>query len=361
MSDARRRWGLGRAVIGRAVIVRAVIARALMIGAVLCVAAPMTARAQARAQGRAELDARIGRMQVSIKATQARLNAVRQRVAVRLDDSLVSDGVTVLFPAAALRERDRDHVRDGIAAARHALDERFGAGASSILDGDLWSVSFPSSTRRTLDIGLLTAGRDPTGRQGVTIPMPIESARIEQYVLARAGRRLTAMNAGLGVFAAGAVSLEPQPRAYHVAYRQLVVSRSSVARRCATGVVIACRTILDDRAVAQWFDASDTLARGPRPVPRGVNASLVVFTLERGGAKALATLSAPRAAGDSLADPIALLADAAGTTPDQLLQAWNATLRAASDQSIAPSMLLVATAAFWSGVFLLVSTRRRPR
>jgi len=83
----------------------------------------------------------------------------------------------------------------------------------------------------------------------------------------------------------------------------------------------------------------------------------VTGALDVGGARAIDVLSKPNESDN----PIIILAEAAGVTPDSLLQTWNARLQDATAQSAHPSLPLAASAVFWCGIFLMAATRRRPR
>jgi hypothetical protein len=309
------------------------------------------------AQTSAEVRQRIRVLGDSLKATQARLQAARDRKTLALDDVLVSEGVTVRFPGEAMSERNRNALREGISAARNALEERFGAGSARLLDGSEWLVLFNGVSRNRREFVGFVEGRNPTAQLNRLVSLPLAPSDVERFVLEIAGRKLLQPESVVGTFAGRAFFLTPQDEAFYVARRQLAVSTSSVARRCAKGALGACRTILDPAASADWFATSDTVPRDGRPIPRGVNASLVTVALDLGGARAIDVLSKPNESDN----PLTILADAAGVTPDSLLQTWTARLQDATMQSAHPSLPLAASAVFWCGIFLMAATRRRPR
>jgi len=311
----------------------------------------------ADAQTAAEMQQRILVMRDSLKATQMRLQEARNRKTLALDDVLVSEGVTVRFPGAQMNERNRNALREGIRAARSTLDDRFGAGSARLVDGSEWLLVFNGVTRNRREFVGFVDGRDPTAQLNHLVSLPLAPADVEGFVLEIAGRKLLHSESVVGAFAGGAFFLTPADEAFYVARRQLAVSASSVARRCATGALGACRTIFDPAASADWFAAPDSVPRDGRPIPRGVNASLVTVALDLGGARAIDVLSKPNESDN----PIIILAEAAGVTPDSLLQTWNARLQDATAQSAHPSLPLAASAVFWCGIFLMAATRRRPR
>lgn len=320
----------------------------------VCAAARST---PADAQTAAQVQARIDTMRDSLRLTQRELDVARSRRILVVNDSLVSEGVTVRFPASAVAERDRVAIREGISSAREALDARFGAGAARLVEGSEWLLGFQGLQEgRTAKVGFVE-GRVLAGRYDRFARTPLSASEVEDYVLELAGRQLLQRDLVVKAFANGAFSLVPQDRAFYVAQRQLAISPSSVARRCAAGAASACRTILDQNAQAQWFAPTDTIPRNGRAIARGVNASLVTVAMEIGGEGAIDRLAEP----DSSADAIVILAHAAGVTPDSLLHAWTARLQEESTQSAHPSMPFALSAVFWCGIFLLAATRRRPQ
>lgn len=312
----------------------------------------------ADAQTAAELRQRISVMADSLKASQRRLEEARDRKAINLDDMLVSDGVTVRFPAAEMSERNRNAVREGIGAARQTLQDRFGTGSARLMDGIEWHLLFNMvRIGRKHYVGFATPDQNQSRRISNLVPLPIAPSDVERFVLQLAGRKLVPSGSVLGAFTGGAFFLTPEEEAFYVAQRHLAVSASSVARNCAKGALGACRTILDPAEAANWFSVSDTIPRDRRPIPVGVNASLVTVALDLGGARAIDLLAQPRQEGNA----VTLLAEAAGVTPDSLLKTWNLRLQNATVESAHPSLPLAASAAFWCGIFLFAATRRRPR
>jgi hypothetical protein len=314
--------------------------------------------AVAHAQTAADMRQRISTMADSLKASQRRLEEARSRNAINLDDVLVSDGVTVRFPAAEMSERSRDAVREGIGAARQTLEDRFGAGSARLMDGLEWHLLFNMvRIGRRHYVGFATPDQNQSVRISNLVSLPIAPSDVERFVLQLAGRKLVQSGSVIGAFTGGAFFLTPEEEAFYVAQRHLAVSTSSVARRCAKGALGACRTILDPAEAANWFAVSDTIPRDRRPIPLGVNASLVTVALDLGGARAIDLLAQPSQEGN----PITLLAEAAGVTPDSLLKTWNVRLQNATVDSAHPSLPLAASAVFWCGIFFIAATRRRPR
>lgn len=326
-------------------------------GAVAILALGCCALTAADAQTAAEMQQRIRVMSDSLKATQKRLQEAKNRKTLVLDDVLVSEGVTVRFPGAALSERNRNALREGISDAQRTLEDRFGAGSARLLEGGEWHLIFNGVSRNRREFVGFVDARNPTAQLNHLVSLPLAPADVERFLLEIAGRKLLHAESVVGAFAGAAFFLTPPEESFYVARRQLAASTSSVARRCATGALGACRTILDPAASANWFAASDSVPRNGRPIPRGVNASLVTVALDLGGARAIDVLSKPNASDN----PIIILAEAAGVTPDSLVQTWNARLQDATEQSAYPSLPFAASAVFWCGIFFMVATRRRPR
>jgi len=307
------------------------------------------------AQTAAEMSQRIHAMQDSLQATRARYDARRARATLPLNDSIVTDGVTVLFHAA-LAARDRAAVRQGIADARSLLDTRFGAGAAKLVEGTVWSIMSVAQFDGRAPTAGFVEGRVPRERSRVA-GMPLRAEDVEDVVLQRAAHRLLDRAPVVAAFTAGTYDFNEQDRPLYIAQKMLALSASSVARRCAAGAIGACRTILDSHAADQWFAATDTVPPNGRAIPPGVKASVLGVALELGGTRVIDALARPQASDDA----VAILADAAGVTPDSLLHSWTTQLQAAATETAAPPFPLAATAAFWCGIFLLAATRRRPQ
>ncbi len=335
------------------------LARILSVVPLLAAAMLAMPASRADAQSSAELGQRVAALADSMKATQKLLNVERVRQALPLDDSLVVDGVTVLFPGIAIDARNRNAVREGIIDARRSLDERFGAGTSSLLDGDLWSITFPNhAPNAPFERAAFAEGRDPSARtRNGDYSLPLSAGEIEDFMLSRAGRRLMQRNAVLDEFVGVAFSFRDNERQAYVARRLLALSASSVARNCAAGAMSACRTVLNPQARDKWFAPSDSARPNARAVPLGVHGSLARTALDVGGPRFLQAISAPNTSDE----PLVILATAAGVTPDSLLRAWSAGLNESGATNAEPTLAFAAAAFFWSGFFLLIATRRRPR
>ena len=326
----------------------------LSLVAIACLAMP---REPLPAQTAAELSQRVAALQDSIRATQARLRAARDRHTLAIDDSIAIEGVTVRFPLRALSERDRSAIRNGIADGRRTLVADHGEAAARLVDGDAWSIVLWSQRNGRYEAAALVAGDAGPNAQRSIVSMPLHAADIASFVQGRAGQRLAARDSVITAFIGSGLTLEPQGRAFYMAMRHLATSRSSVARRCADGAIGACRTIFDARAAGEWFGPDDSTPNDGRPFPRWIHGTVVQVALEIGGSRTLEQLSSPAPADDA----VSRLAAAAGTTPDSLLMAWSAKLREGTEQNATPSLPLAASAAFWCGIFLLAATRRRPR
>jgi hypothetical protein len=320
----------------------------------LC-AAPTTTTLTA--QTTAEVDRQIGQLRDSLKANTEQLARLRDGRVTVPDDSIIESGVTVHFPSERLSDRDRAVVREGIGAARARLDTQFGAGASKLVDGTIWRIDYEKAGAVRRPRALLVEGRNLGDLRTWSAPLPLGATSVSDFVYELAERQMVRRAPAVGAFAGGAFPLSLPPEAYYVAMKQLTISKSSVARRCAAGVVVACRTILDDNAKDQWYAPSDSGPRGRAPIPRGVHGSLVVTALELGGTRAIDAFGSPSQTGDV----VAMLSDAAGIPPDSLIRTWNGRMQLAAKRSAHTSVPFAATAIFWSGLFLFAATRRRPK
>lgn len=309
------------------------------------------------AQSSTDLARDIAALRDSIKVTQALLNERANRLALTADDSLTADGVTVLFPRAALTASDEEAVRAGLAQAKRDLNARYGAGAERLLDGDFWNVRVAGQRDGRYDVASLQAGRRNAVGGGRAIALPVKPEAVKVFALARAGTRLLERDPKLSAFASGSFTFASDEPALHVARFRLAVSNSSVARRCADGVLRACRLVLNPNESDRWFAPGDSVRGNGRPIPKAVHGSLVTVAMELGGARAMNALGESH----DLDEPVAILAKAAGITPDSLLVAWDSRLRTASVSRARPALSFAASAVAWWGIFLLAATRRRPR
>lgn len=313
--------------------------------------------APGHAQTAAELAAGIARLQDSIKAVQELIRAERARESLSLDDSLVSDGVVLLFPSTALTEGDRSTLRAGIAAAKATLVAKYGNEAARLLEGEVTSINFRRNANRSDAYATFTDGRNANNYIGRVFDMPLKVAAVERYLLGRASQRLVLRDPVLQAFAGASFSLTPDERAFYIARRNLTVSPSSIARRCAEGSLSACRSVLDVRHPEKRFAAGDSVPRNNVPVPQGVHGSVVAVAVEIGGFKTLQAIGT----NGGLDEPVAILADVAGVSPDSLLRAWSNRLSASGSAEVTPSLPFTAAVVGWCGIFLLAATRRRPR
>lgn len=324
--------------------------RSLLFLAALAVAAPLGA------QDRAALQREVAALRDSVSRDVATLDSLRAARRVALDDSTTMDGITVRFSRATINDAELDRIRSGIAQGRSQLREMFGADGPSLLDGVSIQVEHlppERGFRRTL----LRFGPDRSSRTQLTTPAALER-NVSRALVLEAASVLVRAHPSLRRFSGGGLYLEADwsPDADRVALYALARSASTPARRCATGVVTACRAVLDLSDPSGWYADTDTPRRAD-PVNEAVRGSLIRYVARRDGP---ALLSAARSAESSDTDAVALLAKTLDVSPDLLLRDWQASLRESSAQRARPSLGLTSASLIWCGLLLLVATRRRP-
>jgi hypothetical protein len=191
-------------------------------------------------------------------------------------------------------------------------------------------------------------------------PLPLDIDQLSQLAQRRAAQIAVALHPAVNDYVGAASRLDTDPLYFYFAQRQLAISPSARARRCAQGMLAACRDVLSTDAT-RWYDpgqTGDAALRARLPFTHDVRSSLLSLAIELDGPAVLRTL---RAGGPASADPIAVMAGAVDRTPDELLAAWQVKRADAAGERAAPSVPLAATSIVWFGLFLVAASRRRPR
>lgn len=327
---------------------------ALLAAAALGVTAP-----RATAQDLDEWRATRDRLRARSVALRAELEAAEAAARTVPDDSLDAYGSVVRFRRAAFEPSQRDRLLRAFDATAAELRASFGDRGPELLAGDAWAVSVASEQLRrgrsafTLDLLDASAG----SRLRTTLVTPISVEQVGDFLRARATSKLMFSSPRFGRWLGSSLSLAPRARVDYFAYRQLALSGSSVARRCARGVVADCATVLDPSQRARWYDAGDAGARDRNPVAGTVRESLIAFASQRNPDATLQALRAP----DDGARPVDALARAVNLSPDEFLAAWLQDVRSAGEARVRPGALATVAAFGWTLLFGFVATRRRPR
>ncbi len=327
-------------------------------------AAPHTAAAQGvsatsrTASGLSEreaLQARIAAMRDSVAASKQRRDAIRQARRSDPTDTILVDGILLHYPGRQLSARDLAALREGIGRARTAIDTRFGAGTASLLDGDRWSLTFtqifgsvPGTGKRQLTF----VGNGGSG--GVTLTLPLEASRVAAYTEDRAGWLLHGLHPVIRDFVGGTVTMRAPSDELYEARRAMATSKSSVAQRCASGVLAACRVLFDPSRKAEWFDPGDV--QSGEPISKAVRGTLLLFALERRRGQAVAAL---RESGKAEDKPLDAIARVAGLPADTLLMEWNAAMRQDAERRAGLGVPMIATTILWAGLCVTAAVSRR--
>lgn len=311
--------------------------------------------------------------------------------------SLTHGTMTVHYTPSMLDEGDRARITEGLQQGEAALRERFGSSALAPLAGaNFWvdGARGVPRARQWLQIG--TSPR--TDLFARTLLRPIDPAAVAELVIDLAGAGLPGGIPSLGAYVE-TVRLVPTPAQFEEAGRELALSISAAARRCAAGNVAACRAVLTPYTVAagftHWYDRGDYRAlvrRAPEatftsdstvyvaytgcidgddeacaqavraiafrfPFSGNIRGSLVSHALETGGTGALDRM---RAAGATGVPPLAMLATTAGVREDSLISSWQARTTRELAASHGSSLPFVLSTAAWCGLLLFGATRRKP-
>lgn len=321
---------------------------------------------------------------------------------VVFDHPLVTSAIGTVAASAGLPSGDSAAVVAGFARAERILRERHGAAAIALLATARWGIEYedPSardqSGLRRVDFRhrVRFARLDVKQEPGVTVS-PVAVDEVERFVLMSAGVSLVAATPALRHMA-GYAAFMPNEEIFAEVARRLATSWSGTARRCATGAVAACETLLRpfDGATdpTRYYDPVDfkaivTVGRLPAlgdsvffaerracldgneavcarlmdrvDIPDPFNAAsrgtLLTYAIEIGGSEAVA-----RAAERKDASSVEAAAHIAGVSPDSLLIGWRARVFRALDETRgATTVPLFFTTLAWSGILLALAARRR--
>lgn len=373
------------------------LARAV-IGCGLLVPATATAGAQDAAAIRREADSlrtALDAARAEVLTSGAVLKERRADVGRSRSALLTAGGRTVRFAPAELDAADTAALARGLEAAQRVMIERFGEEWAARLMGDEVWVSTSAINRRARRWVVLRTGEDRGASQSL-LSRPIDAEGVIRFQLRVVGERLPARVPVLSPFAGSSISLYPEQRRWAEAAREMAVSWASAGRRCATGVIAACEAVMTRRTSGApeptWLAPGDErgavtatsvpmtadsalratrrgcldgsvpecqrfLQRLPHPDPFSTHlrATLVMHAMELGGRAAMDRLvSAPGA------DPLALSARVAGTTPDSLLRSWQRRTAEALREDRGSTFPLALSSFAWCALLLAATVRRRP-
>lgn len=353
----------------------------------------------ARAQDVAALAARADSMTARAADAQRDLRAARTADLLLRTDTLHAHGFTVVLFRAALGERDRARLGEGLARGREAVRRQWGTDAAALIDSAGWQVTGsvrPLALVRPLGFSV---GRSGDG-VGTTLVRPIDPAAVARLVERRAGTRIVRAVAALGAFHGTDIPAAHDVAAFALASRELATASSAPARRCQRGSVADCRRILvpppESLRLVTWFDPPDhreIVARqvtdlGPAdaerqalrrqcenqdaaacttlvlalpvlrdPVSVNVRATFVSNAIGQLDSAAFARLRAAPPLPER--DVIATLAGALDVSEDALIADWHHRTRAALDHERPSSAGILAASAAWALALLGVATLRR--
>jgi hypothetical protein len=314
--------------------------------------------APARAQGTAAALADSTRaLEARLQVARATFDSVVGRWRRDGGDSTVVAGVTLRYAGAELPEADLRRIRRGFETVVAELRQSLGPSGESLLAGTSWQVSaryFGSRGGPIIAIEPDTGPRMRASRPTLSSPVSAElvAALIRQWV----GDRLRERHPALAGWVTTGLTVPADDRLLAMALRDLNLSGSARALRCARGSREDCVVILDPARRREWRDAGDDSVRIGPPASDAVRASLVTVAIARGGAQFLPALAA---ADTSEAQPLTVLAAAAGVPPDTLLHEWRETLRAVGARDAALPPRLVLSTAAWALFLAWAATRRR--
>jgi len=319
----------------------------------------------------------------------------REAVGFTRNARLVAGGRTVRYASTQLDRTDSARIAEGLERGQATLVRRFGPRGASLIDTGAWFAGNRGSGQGLRNRVEIYTHDDAT-RALVVLRRPLDPAAVEAFVLQVAGEALPRLAPALRDIGAGSATLEADETRYANAGRSLAVSWSAVGRRCASGALAACRTVLTPVPSAErverylgpedWPRAAklspeppdaDSVyverreacqagersacerllprLRPPDPFNANLRATVVMHALDLGGADAL-----ERLVRSEKTDPIALLADVASVGEDSLIAGWQARTAAAVIAETGSPFPLLLSVFGWSAVALLGATRRRP-
>lgn len=308
---------------------------------------------------------------------------------------VVGGGRTIAYEPGRLTSRDSSRIAEGLELGRAQLVKRYGPRGVALLDDATWVLAF-------LDGGLGVAGeimlftRETAAVPALTLRSPVDPRRVEDFVVGSAGAGLSQFSPILRSYASWTASRTEEPQRLAEAARWMALSWSSAGRRCATGVVEACRAVLTvvqpaDR-LALYFDPSDFRAvvtasapssdadslffverraclggaqdacerivgrmHVPDPFAGSLRGTLSMHALELGGTTALDRLVA-----SSSEDPLQLLSETAAVSEDSLISSWQRRTVRALDEERGGQLPQALAVVGWCALALAAAAGRKP-
>jgi len=313
--------------------------------------------AVAQAQDIAALEDSVAALRARSAEARAQLAAAEARLRPEPDDSLVLEGAVVRFVAADVPSAERRRLAAAFATAERELQLVLGEAGSTLLGETRWQLAV---LRRPGMLGRpfvsLTPSTRRAGTSSALLRFPLADESVVRIIKNGVGDRVVARHAGFANWLGGSLFLLERAEMHYGASRDLVFRGSTRSWRCVRGDIGECAIILDPARRVEWYTPEDPRTTFP-PAPASVRASLFTFVMQRAGPQLIAAMDAAPAD----ASPVAVLAQAAGMPPAELLAQWNAELadHGRARARVAPELGLTSVA--WILVFGLVATRRRPR
>ncbi len=312
----------------------------------------------AEAQTAAEIAARRDAVQERYALAQVALKEAENRARAVPDDSLVLHGSIVRFNSANLEERERQSVTRAFDLAASELTELFGPDGSSLLDGQAWLVTVSrSNSRREASLLGLEAVDGERRMNTESFKLPLNIPATASLIRRQAGRNLVRAQP---VFFAwvGGFRLAGSTETHYFAHKLLALHQSTPARRCARGNIPACTDILDERARARWFEATDEVNRERVAAGGMVRESVLRYAVEVNGPAVLRAFQSPV---DTALQPVPFLAAAVGQDQAQFVAGWQSQLAESGGARVRAIPRTVLAAFGWFALCGIVATRRRPR
>lgn len=359
--------------------------RGILLGALLC--APLAAGAQTVEEWRER--SRVADSATAVLSKRIREYGTRRREGK--DREIRAGGRHLRYYASELSAADSTVLVRGFELGQERLRARYGEAGVALIDSSAWGLD--KTTRGIFTVYTLYAERDPLGTRAGLWP-PISPENVADHMLENAGERLVQRTPALHRFA-GSFALRPALLPHDDLARGLALSWAASGRRCAAGVMSACRTVVepfegtanidryfepgDYRTVVaagrlpaisdslffasrrRCLDGADSacvriIAQVQAPDPFGVEmrGSVLALAIELGGHDALARIAA---APDD--PPLALLARTAGIPEDSLLRVWHARTIGAVDNGPSAAVPVLLSTVAWGALLLLAASRRK--
>lgn len=313
----------------------------------------------AQGQSAAELRVRRDSLEQRFAVARAELDHAQNLARAVPNDSLLLQGSIVRFNTANLDERERRSLARAFDVAAAELEDLFGAGGKSLVEGQVWHVTVVRSSTRRGAVGLGLEPVDDSRRLTTgSLRMPLSIPAVTEIIRDQAGRNLIRSQQRVRNTLGGGFSIDEPIGTHYLAHRHLALHQSSPARRCARGNISACADIFNDAARARWFDDNDSANRDRAPAAGVVRESLLRYAIEVDGPAVLRAFQAPA---DSTQEPLPFIAAAVGQVPEQLLRGWQARVAESGAVSVRASPRTILAAVGWFALCGLVATRRRPQ